>query len=79
MMSLPTFLSRFLTRINRNGPIAWSLFFAMNGIWFYPLLADLPHKPNPGLLLGLMALGGCVGFALKSLLVRTGKFESTSE
>ncbi|MCA9097146.1 MAG: hypothetical protein KDA36_02125 [Planctomycetaceae bacterium] len=78
-MSLPMFLSRFLTRINRNGPIAWTLFFAMNATWFYPLFADLPHKPNPGLHLGLMALGGCLGLAIKTLLVWSGKFESTSE
>lgn len=81
-MSLPTLLTRFLTRLNRNGPVAWTLFFAMNGVLFVPLFVN-PTDPNspgsPGFVLLFMLLGGIAGFTMKSLLVRSGKFESTPQ
>lgn len=77
-MSLPPALTRFLTRINRNGPVAWILFFGMNGIWLAMLLHDRSQRPNPAITLTAMLACGIVGLLIKKTLVWSGRFESSA-
>ncbi len=79
-MQLPKPLIGFLTRINRNGPIAWGTFFALNGIWFVPLVIDVRNfdqRSLPNVMLLFMFLGGLSGLLIKGLLVRSRQFEFT--
>jgi len=76
-MSLPPALIRFLTRINRNGPVAWTVIGAMTSFWIFAALVNPAERPRPSptLVPVVLFLGGIAGYLIKKILVWSGRFE----